>query len=424
MLSLLDLGAILLTLTAAFGWINHKFIRLPHTIGLVVVGLAASLVLVAVEALFPRSQVYETLSAGLAQIDFRAVVMDAFLAFLLFAGALHVDLGELRERAWPIAILATVGVAVSTALVGLGVWLASGAIGLDLPLLWALVFGALISPTDPVAVLSTLKRVRIAGQLAIKIEGEALFNDGIGVVAFTVLLLFATGAGEHGGGIDAFGVAELLAVEFLGGALLGLAAGWLAYRAMGMIDDYAIEVLITLALVTATYAAAQRLHLSGPIAVVVAGLFIGNRGTRYAMSERTKGYVLALWTLMDEVLNSVLFLLIGLEVLLLHLEPATAALGLVAIPLVLAARLASVSLPVVLLHGRGLVSARNLPFVTWAGVRGGISVALALSLPAGDFQAAILVATYAVVLFSIIVQGLTLPAVARWTAARGAADDR
>jgi CPA1 family monovalent cation:H+ antiporter len=416
MLSIFELAALLLSLTALLGWFNHKFLQMSHTIGLLVMSIVSSLILVAVDYALPEQHLFDPLTSALQQIDFHAVVMDGMLAFLLFAGALHVDLGQLRNRALQVGVLATFGTVVSTGLVGLTIWQAAIMLHVPLTLPWALVFGALISPTDPVAVMSTLKGIKVPSYLKVEMQGESLFNDGVGIVLFTVMVLFATGG--DGGTVTASAIAKLLFVEAGGGVLLGLAAGYLAYRAMRMIDDYGIEVLITLALVTATYAVAQRLHVSGPLAIVAAGLLIGDRGPRDAMSERTQTYVFGLWTLIDEILNSVLFLLIGLEVIILQFDRDALLIGAAAVPIVIAARFIAVGIPAWVTWSSQLMSTRNVPFLTWAGVRGGISVALALSVPDGPAKSVILAATYAVVLFSVIVQGSTLGFVARKTVLR------
>lgn len=413
MLSVFELSALLLTLSATLGWVNHKYLPMPHTIGLLVMSVGVSLILVGVDAAFPQRHLFDALSHALEQIDFTALVMNGMLAFLLFAGALHVDLGRLRERALPVAILATFGTIVSAAIVGLGFWLAARFLGQPIGLAWALVFGALISPTDPVAVLAVLKNVKVPASLEVEMQGESLFNDGIGIVLVTVLLLFATG--DTGESTTASAITELLVVEAGGGLLLGLATGFVAYRAMRLIDDYAVEVLISLALVTATYAIAQRLHVSGPLAVVAAGLLIGYHGPRVAMSDRTQTYLFGLWTLIDEILNSVLFLLIGLEVLVLQFDRMAMVMAAIAIPIVLLARLIAVWFPALVFTFSSLISYRNVPFLTWAGIRGGISVALALALPESPARTAILASTYCVVLFSIIVQGSTLGFIARKT---------
>jgi Na+:H+ antiporter len=406
MLSALDLIAILLALTAAFAWINHRFIGLPHSIGLLVMGLGASLVLVGIELAVPSTHLYGDLAGVIRQIDFQAAVLNGVLAFLLFAGALHVDLAVLRDRAWAVGSMAIVGTLISTAIVGFGFWLAARTLGIELPFAWALVFGALISPTDPLAVLSTLKAVQVPKALEIDMTGESLFNDGVGVVLFTVLVAAAVGA--QSSGIDLVHIGRIFFVEALGGAVLGLVTGYLAYRAMRAIDDYPIEVLISLALVAGTYTLASKLHMSGPIAVVIAGLLIGSRGPQDALSEQTQRYLFGFWTLIDEILNSVLFLLIGLEVLVLRLDPSFGWLAAFAVPLVLFGRLLAVSIPVLALSPSHTFVTGTIPVLTWGGLRGGISIALALSLPEVAEKSVILAATYAVVLFTIVIQGLSL----------------
>jgi CPA1 family monovalent cation:H+ antiporter len=406
-LTAFDLIAILLVLTAVFGWFNHVVIRLPHTIGLLVMGLAASLVLISVEFVRPEVHLYEDLTVLLRRIDFRATVLNGLLAFLLFAGALHVDFSLLRRRAWPIGVMATAGVAISTAIIGVGLWWMSDLLGTPLPLSWALVFGALISPTDPVAVLSTLKTVQVPETLEADMSGESLFNDGVGVVVFTVLLALATGEGGAGPGH----IAQLFFVEALGGAILGFGTGYVAYRSMRVIDNYPLETLISLAAAAGTYAVAAKFHMSGPIAVVVAGILIGNRGPQDAMSDLTQRYVFGFWQLVDEILNSVLFLLIGLEVLVVGFDPTFAWLSLASIPLALVARYLAVAVPVLVLRARQKFASGTIPVLTWGGLRGGISIALALSLPDVAEKPALLAATYAVVVFTIVVQGLSLRAV-------------
>jgi len=411
-LSIMDVAAILLTLSALFGWLNFKFLPLSHSVGLLVMSVATSLVLIGADTLFPGLRLLEQLRDGMQQIDFTEIVVNGMLAFLLFAGSLHVDLDTLRSRALPVFLLAVFGMIISTAVVGVLFWGVAGLAGFHVPFAWALVFGALISPTDPVAVLSTLRNANVPKDLQVETEGEALFNDGVGIVLFTLLLRFA--ASGEGASVSVGDVAELLLREAVGGILLGIVTGYVAYRAMRLIDDYAVEVLISVALVTGTYALASHLHVSGPLSMVAAGLLIGDRGPRYAMSERTQRYVFALWTVVDEILNSVLFLLIGLETLVLRFDPRTLLLATAAIPIVLVARFISVGVQPLLFAWTKMLSWANAPFLTWAGVRGGISVALALSLPDEPAKPLILAATYAVVLFSIIVQGSTL----RWVVKR------
>lgn len=354
------------------------------------------------------------------------------LGFLLFAGALHVDLGKLRDAKWAIGSMATFGVVLSTFIVGTGFWGLANLLGIELPFIWALVFGSLISPTDPVAVLSILKTVKMPKSLETKIAGESLFNDGVGVVVFTLIVAIAVGGSDQGhalmgefqlagpimaatGGasIGVLDVIELFVVDAIGGAILGGIAGWITCRMLARIDEHAIEILITLACVAGTYALAQRIdilghHLSGPIAVVVAGLMIGNKGATFAMSDHTRASLFGFWEMIDEILNSVLFLLIGLEILVLGLVPEYALIGAIAIPLVLLARLCAVYVPMKVIGTFKSFTKGAVPVLVWGGVRGGISVALALSLPDNEYKPLILTATYAVVVFSIIVQGLTI----------------
>jgi len=408
-MTLLEIIAALLVLSALFGLINYRILKLPHTIGLVVVALVASLIIVGLEAVKPDLGISDSVLTLLKSIDFRKVLMEGFLAALLFAGAVHVDLSDIAENKWAIALMATIGVMISTFIVGGLMWLVAGWLNFNLPFMWALVFGALISPTDPVAVLSIFKHVKVPRLLQAKIAGESLLNDGVGVVVFTILVAIAMGAQAPGGGeIGTLAVVKLFAVEALGGAVLGLVAGLITYALLKMIDEYIIEVIITLALVTGVYALALRFHLSGPIAVVVAGLLIGNHGARFAMSDSTRQHVFQFWTLIDEILNSVLFLLIGLEVLLIGRAFEQTWLAIAAIPIVLAARLLAVSIPIGLLSIRKQFTDGTIRMLTWGGLRGGISVALALSLPDTPYKDAILTATYVVVVFSILVQGLTM----------------
>ena len=406
----LPLLATLLTLAALFGLANARLFRLPHTAGLVVLGLAASAAVAALDAAAPTLSLDPSTRAILAAIDFRALLLDGFLSALLFAGAIHVDLAEVAQKKLAVAVLATVGVLISTAVAGLATFAAARALGQTLPLIWALTFGALISPTDPVAVLALLKTVRVPASLHAKLAAEALFNDGVGIVLFTVILGMATGSGDGPGLPEA---AKLFLLEAVGGVALGLATGYAATHLMALTDDHVLELMITLALVAGAYAIAQALGVSGPIAEVVAGLLIGNHGAKFAMSEAARKTIFEFWELVEELLNSVLFLLIGLEVLLIGGSRAGIALALTAIPIVLAARWLSVALPLAALSRWDTFSRGAVPILTWAGLRGGISVALALSLPETPYKAAILTASYAVVIFTVVAQGVTMPALVR-----------
>ncbi len=405
-MTLFEIGAILLCLAALFGYVNRRYLHLPNTIGLVLIAMAASLTLVMVDLVFPFLHMSQGVSKALSQIDFHEALMGGMLSFLLFAGALHVDFSELASRKWVISLMATVGVLLSTFIIGGAMWLVLGLLDLPIPFLWALLFGALISPTDPVAVLGILKTIKMPKSLQATIAGESLFNDGVGVVIFTIVLALVVRGQD--GPVGPMTVVELFVTEVLGGALLGIGAGYLAYRAMRAVDDYTLEIVTTLALVMVTYAIALRIHLSGPIAVVVAGLFIGNHGAQFAMSDRTRGRLFDFWELVDEILNSVLFLLIGLEVLALRFHADYVVAALLAIPVALLARLISVSVPILLLSKRTQFTRGAVPVLVWGGLRGGISVALSFSLPENEIKPLILAITYSVVVFSIVVQGLTV----------------
>lgn len=403
---MLNLVALLVTLTALFSYINHRFIKLPTTIGVMVLALVLSLILMSLGEL-GYAPVEQRAAAIIGGIDFNQVLMQGMLSLLLFAGALHVNLEELAQNKWPIGILATVGVVASTFLVGIASWLVLNVLfGVSISLLYCLLFGALISPTDPIAVLGILKSAKAPKNLEIKIAGESLFNDGIAVVVFAILLGLAVGGEE----VTLGGVALLFTEEALGGIVFGLAIGYVAYLLLKSIDSYDVEILITLALVLGGYALAIHLHVSGPIAMVVAGLMIGNHGRRLAMSDTTREHLDTFWELIDEILNAMLFVLIGLEMIILTFEHDHLLASLLVIPIVLLARLACVGVPVHVMRRRfGFTfSPHAIKIMTWGGLRGGISVALALSLPLGPERQIVLALTYIVVLFSILVQGLTV----------------
>lgn len=401
-MSLFEAIGLIISLVAVCGYLNTRFLRLPDVVGITAVGMALSLLVAVTGSFSPAVGHWAELT--LASVDFDEVVFHGMLGLLLFAGAMHVNIGDLAGQKGVILTLATVGVAVSTALVGFGSYLLSGALGIDVPLIYCLLFGALISPTDPIAVLGILRRVGVPKSLETKIAGESLFNDGVGVVVFLTLLGIATG-GEH---VTPGGVAVLLAQEVIGGLIVGGAIGYAGYRMLRSIDSYAVEILITLAMTTGGYALAESLHTSAPIAVVIMGLFIGNRGKQYAMSEQTREHLFSFWDLTDELLNLLLFGLIGLEVIALQLSADLVLPGLLAIPLVLLARWISVGAPVTLMRRFRDFTPHTIKLMTWGGLRGGISIALALSLPPFDGRDLVLAATYAVVLFSILVQALTM----------------
>ncbi len=412
-MTVFEISAFLIGLSALFGFLNHRFLRIPHTIGLVLMALAASMTLIAIDFFVPGTNVERLIIDVLDQIDFHEALMHGMLSFLLFAGALHVELSAFRSRLRAIVTLATLGTMISTLAVATGVWLLFGLFDSDLPFIWALVFGALISPTDPVAVLGLFKSVNVPETLQAKMAGESLFNDGVGVVVFTAVVGIAVASSSGGGELGAAEIAELFFVEVFGGALLGIFAGYVGYRAMYHIDEHNLEVLITLAVVMVTYAVAIRLHMSGPIAMVVAGLFIGDKGMKYAVSENTRDHLQKFWSLLDEILNSALFLLIGLEVLVIARSDTHVVLAILAIPLTLLARWLSIYIPIRLLGRWETFTQGAVPVLVWGGLRGGIAVALALSLPANQYKGTILTLTYAAVLFSIVVQGLSIKALVK-----------
>ena len=402
-MDILNTAAILITLAALFSYLNHRFLKIPTTIGIMLISLIMSLGLLVLHAMgFSQLEIQaERMVRG---IDFYETLMDGMLSFLLFAGALHVNLDDLRQQRWVILLLATAGVLTSTFLVGGLTWLIFNGLGIYMPFIYCLVFGALISPTDPIAVLGVLKSVGVKKSLETKIAGESLFNDGIGLVVFLVMVGLATGSEQA----EASHISILLLQEAGGGAVFGLLAGGMTFYLLRSIDNYQVEVLLTLALVMGGYAAASALHFSGPIAMVVAGLMIGNHGRTLAMSETTREHLDSFWELVDEVFNAVLFVLIGLEILLLSFRGEYLLATIAIIPAVLLARFISVATPITLLRRYRRFSPRVIEILTWGGLRGGISVALALSLPAGAERDVILFTTYGVVIFSILVQGLTI----------------
>ncbi len=395
---------ILVFISAVFGYLNVRYIKLPNTIGLTLITILFTL------GVFALSFVDDTLLKAerfiISKIDFKVVLLDIMLSFLLFAGALHTDLKQLKEQRWPVLVFATFGVLVSTFLIGTSVYYVFNWIGLEVQYMYCLLFGALISPTDPIAVLGILKKVGAPKKLEIKIVGESLFNDGVGVVVFLTIFGLANGDGS---GFSLVSILELFAVEVFGGLLLGLVLGWLTYYFLKKIDDYNIEVIITLATVMTGTIVATQLHVSAPLAMVVAGLYIGGSKTRErAMSKLTEDYVDKFWELIDILLNTILFVLIGMEMLVLEFKPQYIYAGLLAIPLGLLCRYLSLVGPVQLFQKRLDFVPNTTLIMTWGGLRGAISIALALGLTEAMHRDLFLVVTYCMVIFSIIVQGLTV----------------
>jgi CPA1 family monovalent cation:H+ antiporter len=393
----------LIVLTALFSYINVRFIKLPTTIGIMLISLICSLLIIWLGKYFPSISMY--IKSLIGSVDFETILMRAMLSFLLFAGAIHIDIQKLRKEIVPVITYSTIGVVISTAFIGTAMYFIFQISGIQVPFIYCLLFGSLISPTDPIAVLGILKQARIPSSMEIKISGESLFNDGVGVVVFISLLDIAMmGSDDHG-----IVQTSLLFLKEAGGGLAwGLILGYGGFYLLKSIDHYQVEVLITIAVVMGGYLLASDLHISGPLAMVVAGIIIGNKGTREAMSDTTKDYVNKFWELIDEILNALLFLLIGFEMIILSFDNKVILIGLIAIIVSLTGRYISVFIPTLFMSYKKTFDRTMLPILTWGGLRGGISVALALSLPRGEFRSIIVSITYIIVVFSILVQGLTI----------------
>lgn len=413
--SIFHLIAGLISLAAGAAYLNYRLLRLPPAIGMMLIVLAASVALVLMRAAgaVDPAQLVQAVEA----LQFGDVVLHGMLGLLLFAGALHIDLAELARERWAVGLLATAGVAISTAVAGGFLWLLAPVLGFELPLVWALLFGAVISPTDPIAVLTILHRAGVPRRLELRVTGESLFNDGMALVLFLALLQFA--AGEHPSAAE---ISVFLAREAGGALLFGALLGLAAVRLLSGIDDYSVEILMTLAVAMGGYAAAEALHVSAPITVAVTGLLIGNRGRGRAMTEQTRRRLDQFWELVDYLLTSLLFVMIALEIFTLEWSEATAAVAWLAaasVLIALAARLASVALPLAALAFRRRFAPGTLALLTWGGLKGGVSIALALSLPASGPRELLLALTYAVAVFSIVIQGLTLRQVAERLVRKG-----
>jgi len=404
-MTLFELVSVLLLLAAVLGIINHRYFHLPRTIGLMAGSLVLSVIIILVDRAVDFVDLRQDWATLVTNTDLPHVFLDGLLAFMLFAGTLHVDMAALRAQKWTVLALATIGVLLATAIYGVGIWFVFDA---AVPLPWCLALGALLAPTDPVAVGGLLRDAGLpAGPLAL-VNGESLFNDGVAVVVFAATVEYANGHALS---------ATALELEFLteagGGVLLGLATGWLAFRAVRLVDDVALELTITLALAACTYSLAAALHVSGPLAVVVAGLITSERSTRLAMTEESRHQVTAFWDLVDELLNAMLFLLLGFALLSVTISVKLLISAAGGIGLALVSRLISVAVPTTLVHFRSLPKFKSIAVLTWGGLRGGISVALALTLQPSDYRGDLLAVCYAVVVFTILVQGLTMPALVR-----------
>ncbi|SMG57926.1 cation:proton antiporter [Paraburkholderia susongensis] len=401
-MTIFQITGALFTIVALFGVVNYRLIRLPDTLGITAVGLVVCLAISALGFVYPGMAI--AARKIVSQVDFSDIVFHGLLSILLFAGALHVDLSRMRTQRFTVLLLATIGVVISTAVVGLGFFYVTQQLGHQVSLLWCLTFGALISPTDPIAVLSVLKRAGASESLETKITGESLFNDGTAVVTFATLVGLATGANEF----SASAIAIDLLREVAGALAFGVVLGFAASLLLRGIDSYPVEILITLALATGGYSLAEVLHVSAPLAVVIMGLVIGNHGALTSMSAKTREHLFNFWELLDELLNLILFGLIGLEIIALSLQLRIVWLGLAAIPVVLFARAVSVAIPLLALQNFRRLNRHSTLVLTWGGLRGGISIALALSLPEFEGREMLIGATYLVVVFSLLIQATTL----------------
>ena len=407
-MSVFELLGVLIACAAVFGWFNHKFVKLPDTVGITFMGLLASLVLTMIGRVVPGA--VEWAASFGERLDMPEIVFHGLLSVLLFAGSLHINISDLHRQRLPVLVLSTVGVLLSTVIVGLGThWLLSLS-GISIGVSYCLLFGALISPTDPIAVIGVLRTAGAPKSLETAIAGESLFNDGTGVVAFVLLLGLVTGTSE----LTVSSVGLLIAQQVGGALVVGLALGYFGFFMLKGVDSYPVEILITLALATGGYALAERLHASGPLAVVVMGLVIGNDGARHAMSTTTREHLFLFWDLLDQILNLVLFGLVGIRLLSLGAEKVSLVAAAVLLPLVIVARFASVGLPLLAMRSRLPDTPHMVKLLTWGGLRGAISIALALSLPTFEGREIFVTATYAVVLFSLLVQAPTLGPLLRY----------
>ena len=399
---------VVILLAAIFGYINQRFIKLPGTIGIMIISIIASLVVIALDNIYP--EFFVNTIKSIKVIDFNTVVLKVMLSFLLFAAAIHIDVKKLRSERKAILTFSTISILISTLIVGFLFYVTTSLFGLKVNFLYCLLFGALISPTDPIAVVGILKKAKIPASLETKISGESLFNDGVGVVVF---ITFYEVANIGLANISIWNVLWLFVRETGGGLLLGWLLGYLCYWSIKSIDNYVVEVMITLAIVMGGYSLAGELHVSGPLAMVMAGLITGDKGMDSGVSDITRDYLGKFWELMDELMNAILFLLIGFEMLIVAFNLTLFWLGCIAVVIVLFARLVSVSIPILILKNKKAFENNAIPILTWGALRGGISVALALSVPKYMYGDMFVSITYIVVLFSIVVQGLTIGKFAR-----------
>jgi CPA1 family monovalent cation:H+ antiporter len=402
-----EILTIIIVLAAVFAYINHRLIKWPPTIGIMALSLICSVFLA---TLGSRSLISDKVLSLVNSLDFQKVLMNFMLSFLLFAGAIHIDAGKLKKERWPILLLATLGILISTFLVGGITWYLFKLFALPIPFIYCLLFGSLISPTDPIAVLAILKEAKIPASLELKISGESLFNDGVAVVFFVTI---AEVARTGGADLSLLTTGKLFLQEAVGGLVFGGLLGYIGYWALRSIDDYKVEVLVTVALVMGGYYLAGSIHVSGPLAMVVAGIITGNKVKDQAMSDETRDYLEKFWELIDEILNAILFMLIGFEMLIIKINATIFIIGIISIFTTLFVRWASVAFPVLLLRYKIKFEDNAIAILTWGGLRGGLSVAMALSLSNDMYRDNFVLITYMIVVFSIIVQGLTIGKLAK-----------
>jgi len=394
--------SILIVIAALFAYLNHRFVKLPPSIGLMLLALITSFLMIGTEILIPNA--FRDVSTLVGSIDFSELLMKGMLSFMLFAGAIHININQLKQEKVSVIIFSTISVVLSTFIIGMIIYFVLGWFGMSVNFVYCLLFGSLISPTDPIAVLGILKAANIPKSLEMKIAGESLFNDGVAVVVFLTILQVAQ-TPEH---IQFSNVAVLFLREAVGGIMMGIVIGYVGFVFMRSIDNYKVEVLITLAVVMGGYSLSSFLHVSGPLAMVAAGIIIGNHGKRLAMSTTTIEYIDKFWELIDETLNAILFVLIGLELLIIPFQPTYLLIGLLTILIALITRYLSVFLPAQIIKLKEQISHHTILIMTWGGLRGGISIALALSLKPEMQKELWVTLTYFVVAFSILVQGLTI----------------
>ncbi|HCN50410.1 MAG TPA: sodium:proton antiporter [Chryseobacterium sp.] len=395
--------SILITLAAFFSYLNIKFLKLPSGISLMMMGVFAAAGVI-VTGYF-SSGFTEMIREKLALIDFSEFLLGILLSFLLFAGSLHVSIPDLKKSAKSIISFATIGTLISTLIVGYSLFYLLSAFHQDIPLIYCLLFGALISPTDPIAVMGILKKTNLSKNIETNIVGESLFNDGIGVVIFVTILKIATVGPENFGPTE---IGMLFIHEAIGGIIIGLIIGFIGYKLMKSIDHFQTEILISLAMVMGGYSLCHSIHVSGPLAMVVAGLMTGNRGKELAMSDITRDYLGKFWEVTDEVLNAILFMLIGLEIVIVSFDTSYLAIGIITALIILIARFVSLYVPAVVFRFKKVFGTKSLFIMTWGGLRGGISIALALSLPQNPYKDILVSITFVIVIFSILIQGITV----------------